>query len=596
MVGKDYPQQVLWGDTHLHTSYSFDAALMGVKGLTPEDAYRFARGEEVEAADGMMAKLNRPLDFLMVSDHAEYLGLLPMLSAGDPELMKEETGRRWAKMLQEGGETALNAMFEIHRDINSNNKSLTNAKIESSAWGSVTAAADKFNDPGKFTALIGYEWTTMPGGNNLHRVVMFADDASKAGQILPFSSFDSEDPEDLWRYLQDYEQKTDGRVLAIPHNGNVSNGLMFALTDRDGNPLTREYAETRSRWEPVMEVTQIKGDGETHPKLSPDDEFADFETWDKGNLTGFEAKQDDMLPFEYARSALKLGLQQEAELGVNPFKLGMIGSTDAHTSISAVEENNFWGKFTVYGPSAKRAEMTPYVKGKKGKVFNLGVDEAAASGYAAVWAKENTRAALFDAIKRRETYASTGPRITLRFFGGWDYSDQEVNYPDYVDRGYEKGVPMGGDLTSAPDGKAPRFMISATRDPEGANLDRVQIVKGWHANDGTLHEKVYDVAWSDDRQANAAGKLPPVGNTVDEDTATWTNTIGAAELATVWTDPDFDQSERAFYYVRVLEIPTPRWPNYDEVHFGEKVDTDLPRSIQERAYSSPIWYTPGKEK
>lgn len=596
MVGKDYPQQVLWGDTHLHTSYSFDAALMGVKGLTPEDAYRFARGEEVEASDGMIARLNRPLDFLMVTDHAEYLGLLPMLAAGNPELMKEETGKRWAKMLQEGGETALNAMFEIHRDINSNNKSLTNAKIESSAWGSVTAAADKFNDPGKFTALIGYEWTTMPGGNNLHRVVMFADDASKAGQVLPFSSFDSEDPEDLWRYLQDYEDKTEGRVLAIPHNGNVSNGLMFALTDRDGNPLTREYAETRSRWEPVMEVTQIKGDGETHPKLSPDDEFADFETWDKGNLTGFEAKQDDMLQFEYARSALKLGLQQEAELGVNPFKLGMIGSTDAHTSISAVEENNFWGKFTVFGPSAKRAEITPYVKGTKGKVFSLGVDEAAASGYAAVWAKENTRAALFDAIKRRETYASTGPRITLRFFGGWDYSTQEVNYPDYVDRGYEKGVPMGGDLTQAPNGKAPRFMVSATRDPEGANLDRVQIVKGWHANDGTLHEKVYDVAWSDDRQTNTAGKLPPVGDTVDEDTATWTNTIGAPELATVWTDPDFDQTERAFYYVRVLEIPTPRWPNYDEVHFGEKVDTDLPRSIQERAYSSPIWYTPGKEQ
>lgn len=594
-AGKAYPEQVFWGDTHLHTSYSFDAAMMGNKGLSPEDAYRFARGEEVRGNNGMIARLKRPLDFLMVSDHAEYLGLVPMLASGDPLLLSEETGKRWAGMLQEGGQKSLEAMFEIHGDINNNRKSLDNVEIERSAWQDITAAADRFNDPGKFTALIGYEWTTMPGGNNLHRVVMFADDSSKANQVLPFSSFDSEDPEDLWHFLQQYEDKTGGRALAIPHNGNVSNGLMFALTDRQGNPLSREYAETRSRWEPVVEVTQIKGDGETHPKLSPEDEFADFETWGKGNLIGLIAKKDHMLPFEYARSALKLGLQQEAKLGINPFKFGMIGSSDAHTSLATAEENNFWGKFSVYEPSPRRAEATPYVKGTKGKVFSLGVDEAAASGYAAVWATENTRSALFDAIKRRETYATTGPRINLRFFGGWEYSEQEVDYPDYVDRGYKKGVPMGGDLTQAPAGKAPRFMISATRDPEGGNLDRVQVIKGWHAEDGSLHEKVYDVAWSGDRQASKDGRLPPVGNTVDEDAATWTNTIGASQLATVWTDPDFNPAERAFYYVRVLQIPTPRWPAYDEARFDVRLDSNLPRFIQERAYSSPIWYTPTQE-
>ncbi|NVK41468.1 MAG: DUF3604 domain-containing protein [Oceanospirillaceae bacterium] len=594
-AGLDYPQQVFWGDTHLHTSYSFDAAMMGNKGLSPEEAYRFARGEEVQAHNGMTARLNRPLDFLMVSDHAEYLGLIPMIAAKNEELLSDPIGERWAQMLNGGPSEQLKALLEMNVDIGANHKSLANAEVERSAWADITAAADKYNDPGKFTAFIGYEWTTMPGGDNLHRVVLFADDASKANQLLPFSAFDSEDPEDLWNFLQQYEDNTGGRVLAIPHNGNVSNGQMFALVDRDGNPLSRKYAETRSRWEPVVEVTQIKGDGETHPLLSPDDEFADFETWDKGNLTALAVKQPEMLPYEYARSALKLGLQQEAELGVNPFKFGMIGSTDAHTSLAAVEENNFWGKFSIFEPSARRGEMAAYTEGKQGKVYTLTVDESAASGYAAVWARENTRDSLFDAIKRRETYASTGPRMTVRFFGGWDFSEDEVRYPDYVDRGYRKGVPMGGDLTQAPAGKPPRFMVTATRDPDGANLDRVQIVKGWHDQDGSLHEKVYDVAWSGDRQPEDNGRLSPAGNTTDIESVIWTNTIGAAELASVWTDPDFDPSERAFYYVRVLQIPTPRWNRYDEKHFGQKLNSTMPDYIQERAYTSPIWYTPAKE-
>lgn len=595
MAGKTYPQQVYWGDTHLHTSYSFDAAMMGNKQLGPEEAYRFARGEEVQAHNGMTARLSRPLDFLMVADHAEYLGLVPMINAGNQELLSDPVGARWSALLNGGPDEQLKALLEMNVDIGDNRKSLSNPMVERSAWDRITEAADKYNDPGKFTAFIGYEWTTMPGGDNLHRVVMFGDDASKAGQILPFSAFDSEDPEDLWRFLQSYEDKTGGRVLAIPHNGNVSNGLMFALTDRDGNPLSREYAKTRSRWEPVIEVTQIKGDGETHPALSPDDEFADFETWDKGNLSALSAKRPEMLPYEYARSALKLGLQQEAKLGVNPFKFGMIGSTDAHTSLPAVEENNFWGKFSLFEPSAKRAEVPAYTKGKHGKVYSLSVDETSASGYAAVWATQNTREALFDAIKRRETYATTGPRMTVRFFGGWDFSDDEASYSDYVDRGYTKGVPMGGDLTQAPAGEAPRFMVTASRDPDGANLDRVQIVKGWLDSDGTTREQVYDVAWSGDRTPDANGKLAAIGNTVDLAEATWRNSIGAAELASVWTDPDFDPMERAFYYVRVLQIPTPRWTVYDEKHFGEPLRSEMPKWVQERAYSSPIWYTPAKE-
>ncbi|SEF90818.1 DUF3604 domain-containing protein [Marinobacterium lutimaris] len=595
MAGKDHPQQVFWGDTHLHTSYSFDAAMMGNKGLAPADAYRFARGEEIRAHNGMIAKLNRPLDFLMVSDHAEYLGLIPMVSAGNEEILSDPVGARWAELLNGGPDEQLKALLEMNIDIAKNHKSMVNASVERTAWDEITRAADEYNDPGKFTALIGYEWTTMPGGDNLHRVVMFADDASKAGQVIPFSAFDSEDPEDLWNYLQAYEEKTGGRVLAIPHNGNVSNGQMFALTDRKGQPLTRAYAETRSRWEPVAEVTQIKGDGETHPRLSPDDEFADFERWDKGNLTATAVKTDAMLPFEYARSALKLGLEQEAKLGVNPFKFGMIGSTDAHTSLSAVEENNFWGKFSLFEPSAKRGEIAGYTVGKQGKVYGLTIDESVASGYAAVWATENTREALFDAIKRKETYATTGPRISVRFFGGWDFATDEVDYPDYVSRGYAKGVPMGGDLTQAPTGQAPSFMAAASRDPEGANLDRVQIVKGWHDRNGSLQEKVFDIAWSDNRVADASGKLPAVGSTVDSDAATWTNSIGSAELSSVWSDPEFDPSERAFYYVRVLQIPTPRWTAYDEKHFDTQLNSDMPGAIQERAYTSPIWYTPSAE-
>jgi len=353
-------------------------------------------------------------------------------------------------------------------------------------------------------------------------------------------------------------------------------------------PLTREYAETRSRWEPLYEATQIKGDGEAHTVLSPSDEFAGFEIWDKGNLNLSEKKKPDMLQGEYARTALQTGLQLEQKLGVNPYKFGMVGSTDSHTSLSTADDNNFFGKNTPSEPGPHRATHD-FAKTKLATIEGW---EQTASGYAGVWATENTRAALWDAMKRKETYATTGPRMTVRFFGGWDYTDADVS-ADLAETGYSKGVPMGGDLKAAAAGKVPTFLVAAMKDPEGGNLDRVQIVKGWVDATGARQEKVYDVAWSGDRKPGADGKLPAVGNTVDLSTATYTNTIGAPELSVAWKDPEFDPALRAVYYVRVLEIPTPRWTAYDAVRFKVKMAKDVRMITQERAYTSPIWYTPG---
>jgi uncharacterized protein DUF3604 len=424
----------------------------------------------------------------------------------------------------------------------------------------------------------------------LHRVVIFRDGSDKANQVLPFSALDSENPEDLWKVLDAYEQKTGGSVLAIPHNGNLSNGHMFARVDFFGNPLTRQYAETRARWEPLYEVTQIKGDGETHPVLSPNDEFAGYEIWDKGNLNLSEKKTPEMLPHEYARSALKLGLKLEDQLGVNPYKFGMIGSTDSHTSLATAEEENFFGKHSGKEPQAERWSKAV---AEFGGIKVLGW-EMTSSGYAAVWAMENTREALFDAMQRKEVYATTGPRMIVRFFGGWDFEarDAQTRLPARV--GYDKGVPMGGDLGKAPAGKTPTFLVAALKDPIGANLDRIQVIKGWMDGKGELQEKVYDVVWSDGRKPSADGKLPPVGNTVDVPNATWTNTIGTPELITAWKDPDFDPSLKAFYYARVVEIPTPRWTAYDAKRYAIQMEMQVPMTTQERAYTSPIWYSPAK--
>ena len=590
-AGRDYPTRVFWGDTHLHTAISVDAGAAGCR-LGPEEAYRFARGEEVTTSTGQRAKLSRPLDFLVVSDHSEMYGLMPQLLGGDSEVLGTEKGRRWYDMIQKGGDAALAAMWEIIGSLDDRQPPITNASAISSAWRANNAAADRYNVPGRFTAFIGYEWTSAPNGNNLHRVVVFRDGADRANRTQPFSQYDSPNPEDLWKVMSAYEKETGGRLLAIPHNGNLSSGLMFADTDFVGKALTREYAVTRSRWEPIVEVTQQKGDGETLPFLSPNDEFANYERWDRLNLNGTVPQTPDMYPYEYARRALERGLAFDEKLGANPFKFGMIGSTDSHVGISAVEEDNYFGKLPPYEPSAHRWDHVG-VTYKPDPKLNIMGWEMVASGYAAVWAKENTREAIFDAMERKEVYATTGSRMTVRFFGGWDFDPKDAASRTPAAVGYAKGVPMGGDLAAAPGGKAPTFLAGAMKDPLGGNLDRIQIVKGWVDAKGQPQEKVYDVAWSGERRPDpATGKVPLVGSTVDVANAIWTNTIGAAELIAVWKDPSFDPMQRAFYYARVIEIPTPRWTAYDAKRFGISMDPKVPMTTTERAYTSPIWYSP----
>jgi hypothetical protein len=589
---ENFPMRVYWGDTHVHSSFSMDASSAGNVRLTPADAYRFAKGEAIQAYNGMTARLDTPLDFLVVSDHAEYMGVLPMLRAGDETLLEDPEAKKLAELLEEdpaGGQ----ALGHLIAGLVTNVPLFDHPPAKKSIWSRITKLADEHNDPGNFTSLIGYEWTSMPNGDNLHRVVVYADGADKAGRMIPVSAFDGDRPEDLWNFMDRYESTTHGRILAIPHNANVSNGLMFKVEDSQGRPFDKAYAARRAQHEPIVEVTQIKGDGEAHPLLSPDDEFADFGTWDKSNIRigNTVPKTPDMLPFEYARSALKLGLGQQAALGVNPFKFGMIGSTDAHTSLATAAEDNFWGKVSMTEPSAERAAGEFFVS-EAGPEYNIDSWQQVASGYAAVWATENTRASIFDAMKRREVYATTGSRMTVRFFGGFEYEKQDVDRPDAVRIGYRKGVPMGSDLPMGPKGKPPRFLVLAIKDPNGANLDRIQIVKGWRDRTGELLEKVYDVALSDGRKVGRNGKAEPLKSTVDASTATYTNTVGEPQLSTFWQDPDFDAREHAFYYARVLEIPTPRWTTYDAVRLGADVPEAAPKEIQDRAYTSPIWFTP----
>jgi hypothetical protein len=592
-AGREFPTRVFWGDTHLHTAVSVDAGAAGCK-LGPEDAYRFARGEEVTSSTGQRAKLSRPLDFLVVSDHSEMFGLMPQLMKGDPTILATEAGRRWFDGIRQGGDVAVKTIWEIIKSLSERKPLIDSPQAIRSAWEANNAAADKYNEPGRFTAFIGYEWTSMPNGNNLHRVVVFRDGAEKANRTLPYSQYDSPNPEDLWKTMAAYQKETGGQVLAIPHNGNVSGGLMFADVDFVGKPLTKDYAATRMRWEPLIEATQQKGDGETHPFLSPNDEFADFGRWDRVNLNGVVAHTNEMFQYEYARAALKRGLRFEETLGANPFKFGMIGSTDSHAGISAVEEDNYFGKVSLYEPNPHRWDhvMISHQPDTKRNVIGW---ELLASGYAAVWAKENTREAIFDAMKRKEAYATTGSRMIVRFFGGWDFEPHDANTRMPAAVGYDRGVPMGGDLRSPGAGKSPTFLVAAMKDPLSGNLDRIQIVKGWVDGKGSTQEKVYDVVWSGDRKSDPkTGTLPPVGDTVDVASATWANTIGAPELIGVWKDPDFDAKARAFYYVRVIEIPTPRWTAYDVKRFGVQMAKEVPMTTTERAYTSPIWYTPSR--
>ncbi|MDH3362311.1 MAG: DUF3604 domain-containing protein [Gammaproteobacteria bacterium] len=592
MAGKtQHPVRPLWGDTHLHTSYSFDVYLFGTPAATPETAYRFARGEPVTSpTTGESWQLDRPLDFLVVADHAELLGSAARVFDGDPQLAETRTGKA---LIAEGGsgqgDDLLNAYHytvnigagvieddkyglsagDIYADLHGGDK-------RTGVWRDIVTTADRHNDPGKFTALIGWEWTSHPGGANLHRIVFTPSNAETAVEFLPFSQMESDRPEDLWDWLDATRTRTGADFIAMPHNSNVSMGRMFQVQNSDGSPIDADYARRRMEWERVVEMTQIKGDSETHPLLSPVDEFADFETWNFVMIPS--GPTPDPVAAEYVRAALKRGLEIEARTGVNPYKFGMIGSTDSHTGLSTADETAFAGK----GQKDARPDLR---SNPTGLGSSRGWDMGAA-GLVAAWASENSREAIFEAFKRRQVYATTGTRISLRFFATIDGDASEIT-PDVIPEG---SVPMGGEISAIGE---PVFMVHALKDPEGANLDRVQIIKGWIDSDGQSHERVFDVAWSGERQPGADGKLPPVGSTVDLATGRYTNSIGEAQLSVVWTDPGFDAEQSAFYYVRVLEIPTPRYSLLDAIALGINVaETGRPATLQERAYSSPIWYSP----
>lgn len=612
-VERSHPTRVFWGDTHVHSSWSPDANAGGNTRIDPEAAYRFAKGETVTGHNGQPVRLRRPLDFLVIADHSEYMGLYPMLEARDPDLLANETGARWAKLIAEGKRAQVGAEFAM--GLPSGQDLIKSPAFARSVWQRVIENAERHDEPGRFTAFIGYEWSSMPKGANLHRIVVFADGAERVSRVVPFRSIDSVDPEALWRYLADYERTTGGRALAIPHNSNLSAGRMFELVDMAGKPFSRAYASERARWEPLVEATQIKGDSETAPFLSPDDEFADYGTWDAEAGMTPAPHEDWMYEGEYVRSGLARGLIEEARLGINPFAFGLIGSTDAHTGLATADDADFWGKFNSNEPHLGRS-AEPWAKNflpPEGSEAHRQFQAAGfadrerpdqsmawklvASGFAAVWATENTRAALFDAMRRRETYATTGPRMVVRFFGGWDYSPADASAPDLAAVGYEKGVPMGAVLPAMPRAATreatavPTFLVSALRDPEGANLDRVQIVKQWIARDGKRRERIFDVALAGNRKVDASGRArEAVGNTVELATATYSNAIGASLLTAFFRDPEFDPKANAVYYVRVLEIPTPHWTTYDAVRFGTTLPKQYPGTTQERAYTSPIWY------
>ncbi len=587
---RDFPDRVLFGDMHIHSNLSPDAGLLGTS-LTPEDVFRAARGETVMSNTGQPFQLVRPLDFLVLTDHAEVMGLASMIRESNPLLLASDRGREVWEAFNSGQEAAQAAFGSLLADAAAGTDPFADIDMGGSIWPDFVETADRYNQPGVFTAMTGFEWTSQPGGDNLHRIVVFADGAEKTSRVRPFTLFDSQDPEKLWDYMEGYEALTGGRVFAHVHNGNLSNGIAFTAATFDGAPMDAEYAARRSRWEPIMEITQIKGDGETHPYLSPDDEFADFETWDVGNLTGSAPKTPEMLRYEYARSALLTGLEVEAAVGVNPYDFGFNGTTDSHTGLASSGEDNYFGKFAGTEPSPDR--FYKVVIPAADPTLRIISAQESAAGLTGVWARENTRDEIFDAVLRKEIFATTGTRLRVRLFAGWEFEPGDELVPDFSGLGYTRGVPMGGRLHAPPDGAAPTFVIRAQRDPDWANLDRIQIIKGWNDANGTSQERIYDVAVSGERTIDADGRArEPVGSTVDIASATFANTIGAQFLAAHWRDPDFDPAERAFYYVRVLEIPTPRWTTFDAARFGVALPPEVPPTMQDRAYSSPVWYTP----
>ena len=582
-VASNPDRDAYFGAVHVHTSLSFDAFTNGTR-TTPEDAYRWARGEEITSSGhGAPMRIQTPLDFYMVADHAEMLGVFRQMQNPDSAVSKLPIAER---VLSDDPNIAMQAFAEILRDKSEGraDPALEDPAISRSTWQDMVAAADDYYEPGKFTTFAGFEWTSNPDKRNLHRVVVFRDTAVLPE--IPLSTNDSEDPEALWRWM-DAQRSRGSTLLAIPHNGNASDGRMFEMTRFSGEPIDAGWVAERAKNEPLYEISQIKGTSETHPDLSPNDEFAGFEQWDYTLSADFERPTHRKGSF--ARQALLDGLSLESGGLGNPFKFGFIGDTDTHNAAASNEEFNYTGKFAHENVSKFRldgAEGQP-----EGQIQQI--REFSSGGLAGVWAEANTREAIYDAMLRREAFGTSGTMIRVRMFAGFGLSADDLGAPDFVQRGYRGGVPMGGDLGSAPEGGAPTFLVTALKDPKSGNLDRIQIIKGWLDADGRQHEKIYDIAWSGERKPGPDGRLPPVGNTVDLATAKYSNTIGAPELSVAWTDPDFDPSQRAFYYARVLEIPTPRWSTIDAVNLGRPLLESLPPTIQERAWTSPIWYTPG---
>ena len=601
--------QVYFGDTHLHSSYSFDAFLNNNHSADPDTAYRWAKGQPViHPYNRARVQIQTPLDFLVVSDHAEMLGVMKAVR-NDSDLF-EDLGlwagvKRWYAMrmmnnaidtdtgfsffgrflpVPAQGEGHVDPVADPSNNIGSVGIFGDTAAVGTAAWNDIVDTADRHNDPGTFTSLIGWEWSSIPTGANLHRIVISPDGAEKSNQYMPFGSDQSQYPEDLWKWLGETQERTGARFLAIPHNSNISKGYMFDTTTLRGEEITADYASRRMAWEPVAEITQIKGDSETHSSLSPEDEFADFETYEhyiQNGPTNYVASAAD-----YIRPALKRGLAIEQKVGVNPYKFGLIGSTDAHSGLSSSEENNFWGKMAKDSTPETKATVGSNPDARDG--WNM-----SASGIAAVWAPENTREAIYAAFKRKEVYATSGPRMRVQLFAGWSFPEGAAEADDFAAIGYSNGVPMGSDLTATEEpGQAPSFLLRAIKDPLEANLDRAQIVKGWVDASGAEHEQIYNVAWSGERQLDENGRLPAVGNTVDLESARYSNSIGQAEFALHWTDPDFNPQHSAFYYARILQIPTPRNALFDARALGLDTPPKGPNTIQERAYTSPIWYQP----
>ena len=577
-------RNVYFGDLHTHTNFSYDAFLNGTR-ATPDDAYRYAQGEPLTHAAGFEIRLDRPLDFFAVTDHASFLGMLPAMLDPEQEVSRHpdsELARSIASGALTGAERGA-AYADIRAHTLGTREGLIDMNIVRSAWRDTIAAAERHNDPGRFTTFIAYEFTGSPENQNLHRNVIFRGSAAPE---VPFSRLDSFNPEELWAWM-DRNREAGIEALAIPHNSNGSNGLMFRLATYAGEPLDAAYAETRTRNEPLVEITQTKGTSDTHPALSPNDEWADFEIWSYRIGGGTTPSQPSG---SYVREAYLNGLRLKEERGINPFRFGLVGATDNHAGSGAPTESDY---FTAGGRPQRGASIPydpPRPDGSLYSASPLGAIRGA-SGLTGVWAEENTRESIYDAFRRKETFATTGPRIRLRFFAGYDYSDDLADDPDLVAAAYANGVAMGGELVG-PGGRVPRFLVWANRDPASNPLARVQVIKGW-IDEGQAHERVYDVACSDGAYVNPeTHRCPDNGATVDLDTCAVSDDAGDAELRTLWTDPDFDPTERAIYYVRVLENPSCRWSTWEAVRAGVEPRPDLPATIQERAWSSPIWVTP----